>query len=71
VITIDSEHVHAQLHGWRTTCGGLILAQPISASVAYTPALAKQAPSSANHNTAAIPQQGPLPVTGKVSFKQI
>lgn len=41
VVTVDSEHIHAQLHGWRTSDGGLILTQPITASVAYTPALAK------------------------------
>ncbi|KAK9904839.1 hypothetical protein WJX75_003587 [Coccomyxa subellipsoidea] len=40
VIKVASEHINAQLNGWRTA-DGIILREPITASFAYTPALAK------------------------------
>ncbi len=41
VIAVNSQNIHAELNGWRTD-RGLILRQPIQASVAYTPALARR-----------------------------
>lgn len=43
MIKVASEHINAQLNGWRTA-DGIILREPITASFAYTPALAKCAP---------------------------
>ena len=40
VIAVHSQRVHAELNGWRTP-GGIILREPIQASVEYTPALAR------------------------------
>ncbi|CAL8464610.1 g4145 [Coccomyxa elongata] len=40
VVKVASEHINAQLNGWRTA-EGLILHEPITASFTYTPALAK------------------------------
>ncbi|EIE19123.1 hypothetical protein COCSUDRAFT_59606 [Coccomyxa subellipsoidea C-169] len=40
VIKVASQHINAQLSGWRTA-DGIILREPITASFAYTPALAK------------------------------
>ncbi|KAK9818270.1 hypothetical protein WJX72_009837 [[Myrmecia] bisecta] len=40
VVVVNSEHVNAELSGWRTSTG-LLLRKPVSASVDYTPALAK------------------------------
>ena len=41
VIAVHSQRVHAELNGWRTP-GGMILREPIQASVGYTPALARR-----------------------------
>ena len=38
MVAVHSQNIHAELNGWRTN-RGLILRQPIAASVAYTPAL--------------------------------
>lgn len=43
MVKIASEHINAQLNGWRTA-DGIILREPITASFAYTPALAKYDP---------------------------
>ena len=41
-MAVHSQNIHAELTGWRTD-RGLMLRQPIAASVAYTPALARHA----------------------------
>ena len=40
VLALQSPHVDLQLHGWRTTTG-MVLREPATASVEYTPALAR------------------------------
>ena len=40
VLAVHSQHIHADLTGWRTP-KGLLLREPVNASFTYTPALAK------------------------------
>ncbi len=40
VLAVHSQHIHADLTGWRTP-KGLLLREPVKASFTYTPALAK------------------------------
>ena len=40
MLALQSPHVDLQLHGWRTTTG-MVLREPATASVEYTPALAR------------------------------
>ena len=40
VVAVHSQRMHAKLNGWRTP-GGIILREPVQASVEYTPALAR------------------------------
>ena len=40
---MHSQHIHAELTGWRTA-SGLLLREPIKATFTYTPALAKCGP---------------------------
>jgi len=40
VLALQSPHVDLQLHGWRTTTG-MVLRGPATASIEYTPALAR------------------------------
>ena len=40
---MHSQHIHAELTGWRTA-KGLLLREPIQATFTYTPALAKCGP---------------------------
>ncbi len=42
VLALQSPHVDLQLHGWRTT-SGMVLREPATAAVEYTPALARWA----------------------------
>ena len=43
VFAVHSQHIHAELTGWRTA-KGLLLREPVKATFTYTPALAKCAP---------------------------
>ena len=40
---VHSQHIHAELTGWRTA-KGLLLREPVKATFTYTPALAKCGP---------------------------
>ena len=40
---MHSQHIHAELTGWRTA-KGLVLREPVKATFTYTPALAKCGP---------------------------
>ena len=42
VLAVHSQHIHAEVTGWRTP-KGLLLREPVKASFTYTPALAKSA----------------------------
>ena len=42
MLAVHSQHIHAEVTGWRTP-KGLLLREPVKASVTYTPALAKSA----------------------------
>ena len=48
VIAVHSQRVHAELNGWRTP-GGIILREPVQASVEYTPALARHSTPMPHH----------------------
>ena len=47
VFAVHSQHIHAELTGWRTA-KGLLLREPVQATFTYTPALAKCGPSCCN-----------------------
>ena len=40
MLAVHSQHIHAEVTGWRTP-KGLLLREPVKASFTYTPALAK------------------------------
>lgn len=40
MLSVHSQHIHAEMTGWRTP-KGLLLREPVKASFTYTPALAK------------------------------
>ena len=42
MLAVHSQHIHAEVTGWRTP-KGLLLREPVKASFTYTPALAKSA----------------------------
>ena len=42
MLAVHSQHIHAEMTGWRTP-KGLLLREPVKASFTYTPALAKSA----------------------------